>query len=290
MSNLKPYWWRPLDLQNNLLYYKQLVPWLNIQKFNRGYFNFGDELNTILLSNLFPNQIHNRVKLFQANFSAIGSIIERLDSTGNADFTIWGSGFRSEKSIFNNNHFRVLAVRGKFSASKMKISKNVAIGDPAILMSVILPKSFESGSKKPVFAPHFSFFYQKKNKYLISQISKNGYQILWPNTNPSTGLEVIRDASVVISSALHPLIVADSYNIPAIKVINTSIFETDFKYQDYLSIFKSNYLWPEVEISNLLLENMDSSKVFKQAYERSAHIQDAIISSQKELLESLQNV
>lgn len=82
---------------------------------------------------------------------AIGSILDHA----NYKTIVWGSGFREFTSKYR--HSKILAVRGKLSLdilpSKMD-KKNIALGDPALL----LPLIYHSQSKKKVkvgIVPHF---------------------------------------------------------------------------------------------------------------------------------------
>ncbi|WP_157893289.1 polysaccharide pyruvyl transferase family protein [Salegentibacter sediminis] len=165
---------------------------------------------------------------------AIGSIL-------NGDLNnsvIWGSGFihPTEKKI--GKPFKVLAVRGKYSAEILKkqgISFNGVYGDPALLFPSIYNPSISKKFKLGII-PHYTELkdfekhkeeYSKKNILLISPMVKEDIHNF---------IDQILSCENIASSSLHGLIVADAYGIPSIRFkFKNELVGGDFKFKDYYS-------------------------------------------------------
>lgn len=171
---------------------------------------------------------------FETNIVGIGSIL----MFGNRKSKIWGSGFMSvsEKCRFG----KVYAVRGQYSLNKLRkqikegypisISENVALGDPGLLLPMLIVPSEKK--HKIGIVPHFSeieyFRYNFGDRYHIIDLRSSDIEAV---TKDITSCERI------LSSSLHGIIVAHAYNIPALWMEYTGL-ESDtkgFKFRDYFS-------------------------------------------------------
>ncbi len=213
--------------------------------------NFGDILNIDLLK--FFNQNIKWTNKYKCDVIAIGSLLGSL-ITDNLTFKdkknlffskpliIYGSGFVREETEkeYLLRKVEVKAVRGFLSLERLKkmkyaqIDKNVAIGDPGLLVSKIfdvtnMEKKYDLG-----IIPH----YIDKNSPFLKNITVKNSIILNINQEPIELLTQIAQCKNIISSAMHGLIAADSLGIPNVRMIlSDKIIGGDYKFNDYYSAF-----------------------------------------------------
>lgn len=120
-------------------------------------------------------------------------------------------------------------------------------GDPGLLLSLLCKESqkeFDVG-----IVPHFVDYQYVKNKYPQFKI------INVIDDNPINVAKEISKCRYIISSSLHGIIAAHSYNIPAAWVkFSNNVYGDDIKFIDY---FES------VNIDNDMLSTFDSPKFTK---------------------------
>jgi pyruvyltransferase len=223
---LRAYWWRHADKFHGL--------------------NFGDELNQLILQKLGAS-----FQLSSAEDSELvvcGSILEQLP----ADWagSVAGAGKLRESSRIHLPDARVFAVRGKLTLAGMPGVKDVALGDPALL----LPKWIRQPLAKYDLGvvPHWS------DKDLHRRFSYG--HLIDVRQPPARVISEILSCKRIVSSSLHGLIVADAYGIPR----QAELFEQaereggDFKFRDYMSVFGSTdphfgHMWqaPRDEVARI---------------------------------------
>lgn len=140
---------------------------------------------------------------------------------------IWGAGFYSDS--LNEEEIKYLdvrAVRGP-RTRELLLQRGIdcpeVYGDPAILVVDLFP---EYQRQKPLYdyiiIPHaWEMAYFAGYKNLISP------SLPWDEL-----LQKILQTKLVISSALQPIILAESYQVPA-RMLRMNFSESLFKYQDY---------------------------------------------------------
>lgn len=209
--------------------------------------NFGDQLNPILIRNLFGKQIFHPKKIINIKnkpvYTAIGSILQNLNYN---NLEIWGSGFISEDSKINKVPKKIHAVRGPLTR-KLFIKQGIpcpeVYGDPGILV----PKIYSPLTKKEYvlgIIPHFvdkesevikGLKFKYKEDILIIDIQKD-----WKNV-----IENINKCEFIASSSLHGIITADAYNIPSLWIkLSNNIIGGHFKFQDYMLSVNRNQMEP----------------------------------------------
>lgn len=181
---------------------------------------------------------------------------------------VWGSGFIKDPESSDERLMRRLnirAVRGKITLERLRkltgnALDNVAIGDPGLLASRLFP------AKKAPFRvcgiiPHHAELAEIKRSNEIVAIEREsgilldstvkamplferlaksipGAVVLNPESAPKTVIGRISECEAVLSSAMHGLIVADSFGIPNIRVVaSNSLMGGDYKFKDYYSVF-----------------------------------------------------
>lgn len=184
---------------------------------------------------------------------------------------VWGSGFIKDPESSDERlmrHLNIRAVRGKITLERLRrltgnALDNVAIGDPGLLASRLFP------AKKAPFRvcgiiPHHAELAEIKRSNEIVAIERErgilldstvkamplferlaksipGAVVLNPESAPKTVIGRISECEAVLSSAMHGLIVADSFGIPNIRVVaSNSLMGGDYKFKDYYSVFSDD--------------------------------------------------
>lgn len=194
-----------------------------------GIANFGDALTPWLLrrAGIVPVLATART----AGLVGVGSILEMLP----ADYSgyIWGSGsLRGEPLDLPRAQF--LAVRGALTRDLVSAPRNVALGDPGLLVSRFLRRQrvrWQLG-----IVPH----HMHEDDPLwprLAQTPGRRVRIINVRRGPSAVLRDITRCESILSTSLHGLITADSYGIPAVWGQRTpDLWGGRFKFDDYESV------------------------------------------------------
>lgn len=216
--------------------------------------NFGDYLNKFLIEKLSGTKTQHKEwdtyyknsfrllisALYRSKYSFIRKIIFKWQTTyicigsiiswSNKKSKIWGAGFMNYDETFNGGH--IFAVRGQFTAQKLRdIGVNVpnVFGDPALILPLIIEKKYVTKYKLAII-PHW-----KETDFFIEKYSEN-YKIIDLRTKDiESVVNEIQCCEYVLSTSLHGLIVAHSYNIPALWIKKGYIDTDGFKFSDYFS-------------------------------------------------------
>jgi len=159
--------------------------------------NFGDMLSPSILREC--GYTANRVDKNSSNkLNCIGSTA-RFIRKGDI---VWGTGIMNKSDKIERDA-KYLAVRGPLTGEKVNCD---IYGDPGLLCSHLWPMNSDK-SHKLGFTPHYV-------DYDIFDINKND-EIYLRTRNPIEIIKKIVKYESIISSSLHGIIIAHSYNIPA---------------------------------------------------------------------------
>jgi len=145
---------------------------------------------------------------------------------------VWGSGFICDNEKCREKPLQVYAVRGQLSR-QMLLGQGIKCpeiyGDPALLFprfyNPIIEKKYDLG-----IIPHYVDAQNENLKNFISEKVliidiKSGYQKV---------ITSILSCKKIVSSALHGIIVADAYGIPAMWLeFSDKVVGKGFKFRDY---------------------------------------------------------
>ena len=212
--------------------------------------NVGDDLNFYI----FPKYIN---ELYDINskdyFLGIGTILtkKRFDKISDdaKSINIFSSGAWDENIPTLNDKCNVFGVRGYRTAEKLGLSKNMAIGDGAYLLSCIdYPKAINEG--KIGFIPH-----QSSERYIDWQsiCDKAGLFYISPKQPVDDFLIALQKCSFVLTEAMHGAIISDVLRIPWVPVI----FAPDFNKEKWLDF--SEFMNLEIKFNKLTF--MSSKKI-----------------------------
>lgn len=200
---------------------------------------------------------------------SVGSILRYVNNSS----IVWGSGFMNESDTLIGRSPKIYAVRGYLTANKLFVNGLPRVGDPALLMPLLVPidkklyKRYEIG-----IIPHWSEFERFSHNiyaHISPEIKGRCLLIDFRTTDIYKVLNDIWECKLIVSSSLHGLILSHAYHIPAIWIRDTSCGTDGFKFYDYFSSvkiqpyegFKANQkLFSSLEnIQNLFIGNSDKA-------------------------------
>lgn len=221
----------------------------------------GDLLNELITERVLGYKVHHSQKRYDCESTGIGSYLSRFFPS-EADMpkvheklirnmydqiknpvNIWSTGFMnyqgSENEYSLRNNIEISAVRGELSKKRLEkiLDKPLEIptGDGGLLTSLL----FDSVPEKKYsigIIPHF----REKDEPIFKNLEEHYKDsvIIDLTDDPLEVIQTISECEVIISSALHGLIVADSFGIPNKRLVYTDNMLGDgFKYDDYYSSF-----------------------------------------------------
>lgn len=214
--------------------------------------NFGDTLTSYVLK---PFDINAIYETKNPDIIGIGSLIHMLQD--DTDALIWSTGLMYPTREF---HFKKdpLAVRGKLTLKQIKNdTTNCAIGDGALLLEKIYKPKFEYSYRKRyrlgIVPNYVDIINMRDDKIEDFNIFKDPSVCLIDTRNyVETVADKINSCDNIISSSLHGIITADSYEI------NNAVFESretskalfqmqgGFKFKDHYSAFDQNFEKPAI--------------------------------------------
>lgn len=230
--------------------------------------NFGDLLTVPILGRYGIAVTRSALK--EADVVGIGSLLDSVDPSYAG--VIWGSGSFGDdcKPLPNAN---VLAVRGPRTLGLLGLEETdvLALGDPGLLASRVF--SARRSTDKIGIVAHYSHL---DSPIIRSIIDRLGSRAIWIDvrSSPRRVCREISSCAAVVTTSLHGLIVADSYNVPAAwSMLSPVIVGGDFKFVDYEQVVLDGGISRRVE----LLGDEDYSDLLAMAMTAScSRVQQAI--------------
>ncbi len=210
--------------------------------------NYGDLLSKYIFEKISKQKVkwHDpRKNKTVAHYFGVGSILAFTNSKS----VVWGSGIIDVNHSVANCSFK--AVRGPQSRKRLidlGFHCPPVYGDPALLMPLFFNPKIEV--KYPLgIVPHFREFNYAKS--LFKNVAGIKIIDLLTNDIEETTREIL-SCQKIITSSLHGLIVAHTYNIPAVWIkLSHQLHGDGIKFQDYLeSVGLVNYKGAWVESLN----------------------------------------
>lgn len=216
-----------------------------------GFTNFGDELSWIIIEKLTGRRVVWS-PLRRTCLVAVGSVLgwlarERPWRGSRARRTVWGAGLMAGQGPGRLPRTRILAVRGTRTLDLLEPQDRLhvaAIGDPGLLMSRLFPVA-PPRDRRPVLALH----YFDADPQFVAAVRRAipDVQVVDVRQGPLAVTAALAGASVVVASGLHPLVIADSYGVPSIRLTSDAVPGDGLKFADYVSAFDGvdNVVAPE---------------------------------------------
>lgn len=195
-----------------------------------GFRNFGDLITPLLLEQIGKTPI-NCPHPSMTDLMMVGSVLDPLKS--NYKGTILGAGFLNQNRSFIPSKANVVATRGLLTKERLGVKKNIALGDPGLLLPLYF-KPENSKKYKMGIVPHYSE-YRAPEVLAVLKAYPEDSTLIDVLDSPLSVYKAISQCDFVISSSLHGLVLADALNIPNVwlRLSNRS----SFKYHDYYSAF-----------------------------------------------------
>lgn len=173
--------------------------------------NFGDELNTILWPRLLPGFFDQNPA---ATFVGIGSVLDQRHAGPHLKI-VAGAGYGGyEPRPRLDTSWIIHWVRGPRTAAALDLPASLALGDPAVLVPPALDLAASSG-RDIGFLPHF----ESMARGAWGQVADlAGVTLIDPRGDPLDILRRIAGCRMVLSEALHGVIVADALRVPWIAI------------------------------------------------------------------------
>jgi len=193
--------------------------------------NFGDDLNTLIWSRLFPDlsTLEGRVLIY-----GVGTL---LDGRHNPSIkkVVLGTGVGEVDSARPDKNWDFRWVRGPKSAQEFNLPGELGIGDSALLWPEL---SVGHDATGPVgVIPHYGTW----DSYDWNQVAANaGMLAINPRQAPSDVVRQVRGCSRILSESLHGAICADAMGIPWAACILAHRFN-EFKWRDWLATVQRPY-------------------------------------------------
>lgn len=198
--------------------------------------NIGDYLAPLINNWMLERKkIENKIDKGPLFLSSVGSVL----SLSLNDCTVWGSGLLcSQISPTIRPRFKKLdirAVRGpntkKVLESRGYICPNV-FGDPGMLVPLIYPAK-RTKQQGPLVIKHYLANWIPNDNFRHANILTSDYKCF---------IDKILCSTIVVSSSLHGIILAESYGVPAVLLNDKRHDFNLFKYEDwYLSTGRSSF-------------------------------------------------
>ncbi|MEJ7808150.1 MAG: polysaccharide pyruvyl transferase family protein [Telluria sp.] len=173
--------------------------------------NFGDDLNPWLWYSLAP-------ELFDDDSSAlllgIGTLINSKVPALPRKL-VFGSGVGYNAAPTIDDAWKFYCVRGPLSASALGLDPSLAMTDPALLVTQLMPAAPVERSAMVSFMPHHASLRFADWKGICDAA---GINFIHPAANIHEIIFQIRRSRLVIAEAMHLAIVADAFRTPWIPV------------------------------------------------------------------------
>lgn len=252
------------ELKKNKVYVQYSVFGKNLTLDNR---NFGDDINRILVENLFNKTvipfkfslIGNALN--KDKFMCIGSVITMFDLSNTI---VWGTGVLSSQFSLIGKPKKVYAVRGPLTRQYL-IERGIdcpeVYGDPALLLPRIYSPTVEKKYRLGIIAHYLDH----KDLRLQNLIERYKSDVLFIDVvNYGKWKEFINkilSCEFIISSSLHGLIISDAYEVPNYWCqIKFEMDDDGFKFRDYFLSVKRNVIKPYIIKHDTTIEELEALK------------------------------
>ena len=195
--------------------------------------NIGDEFNDWFWTEVFGAEIQDIDP--DALLVGIGTVLSnKLPKAKYYHVIGSGTGYGEPFDVHQENvtvHF----VRGPLTAEKLGLPENLALTDPAILISEMRPQSHKNNI--PVALLTHTGIDSDDYRKLVEDM---GWVYISPSDDEESILNKIANTEVLITSAMHGAIMADSYRTKWIPII-TSNEILSFKWEDWCATMKLTF-------------------------------------------------
>jgi succinoglycan biosynthesis protein ExoV len=197
------------------------APW-RLHYYRDEFGNFGDDLNPWLWPRLLPGLLNDHAA---PALVGIGTILNTNLPRGPKVIVGSGVGYGTIPKL--SDEWSVHFVRGPLTARALGIPLSYAITDPAHLITQFIRPS--ARNRGTCYIPHHVSAMRADWKAVATAA---GMQYVDPASNILRVIDAVRSAKLVVTSAMHGAILAESFRVPWIRVREYAHIN-DFKWQDW---------------------------------------------------------
>ena len=181
--------------------------------------NFGDVLSIYIANKLGGMETLNVPdNSKELHYQITGSILSHASKTS----LVWGTGFANKTDSFYRMPRKIFMVRGEYSLEKCRqlgLKNDVVVGDPGYIISRLYnplcnPKNIQKKYTLGIIPHWVDYEFSKK----LFESRPDCFVINLLNLNIEEVINQILQCKQCISSSLHGLVVAHSYDIPTLHV------------------------------------------------------------------------
>lgn len=232
------------------------------------WINYGDCLGPALVELLSSRRVVY-AGIRSCELITAGSILERYAKnnwrrTATFNFTplsIWGTGSMHAGGTRILGRVNIVSVRGKATIAKFGLPTDTSMGDPGILVHLLLRQSNLSKKVRWGIIPHLVDFRDAR----IAQLVDRSHARLIDLSNPDfrSVTEEIASCEFIASSSLHGIIAADALGIPNFRmIVSDKVVGGDWKFNDYASALDNRPLATRKLDASLDLRRMEKDLDF----------------------------
>lgn len=189
--------------------------------------NFGDDLNMLLWSRLFPGL---QAMASESSFYGIGTLLDGPHAPALRKVVL-GTGLGEQGAARPDPSWDFYWVRGPLTAREFGLSDSLGVGDSALLWPG-LESTGHTPKNSPVgLIPH----YQTWDSFDWPEVARQaGMVAINPRQAPQIVIDQMRQCSRILTESLHGAICADAMGIDWAPCVMAHRFN-DFKWRDWLA-------------------------------------------------------
>jgi succinoglycan biosynthesis protein ExoV len=203
---------------------------MKLHYFRSPHGNFGDDLNAWLWPELLPGMWDEGAD--GITFVGVGTILNRLVPQTRLKIVLGsGVGYSPLPDNLHDGSWSVLGIRGPLSARAAGLPARAVITDGAILLGTMdgLVKPDDARTGGVVFVPHVSSTETGAWEEVCAEL---GITYIDPRWNFHEVFELIGNARLVLTEAMHGAIVADTLRVPFVPLVSSREISS-FKWMDW---------------------------------------------------------
>jgi succinoglycan biosynthesis protein ExoV len=177
--------------------------------------NFGDDLNQFLWDFLMPEVVAEEDG---AILVGVGTVLSDELPPGKPRVVIGsGAGYKPIPADIHGSDWKVYAVRGPLTSRLLGLQDNMAVVDPAVLLTR-MPAFTHASGPDAIFVPHWETAHLKIWR---DAAAAAGLRFVDPRQDAHFVIRQIASAKLVVAESMHAAIIADAFRVPWVPIIGT---------------------------------------------------------------------
>lgn len=205
--------------------------------------NFGDELGPQFVSMLGYRT--RRTPIADADLVTAGSVMQTAILEGKDGLTVWGAGLIRPETELPSRELNIAAARGRLTSRALDLPADMTLGDPGILASVFWkrpPVRYRVG-----VVPHYTDTRSYPWADVVIDVTRPVEEVV----------ASIASCATIVSSSLHGVIIAQSYQVPAMRMHHPKVVGGDFKWADFQTALDRDVAVVQSDLIEALQKGLD---------------------------------